>query len=85
MKYQGKSFNVLNQMKFFLHPTSEFFPVRFETIGKQVLLTFMYSEAAYPIWQLSLSSLLFPAATLFIAFSLLLLRHGEGGGGANKV
>lgn len=68
-------------MKYFLHPISEFFPVRFETIEKQVLLTFIYSEAAYPIWQLSLPSLLFPAATLILAFSLFLLHHREGRGG----
>lgn len=71
-------------MKFCLHPIREFFPVRFGTIGKQVLLTSIYSEAAYPIWQFSLPSLLFPAAALILAFSLFLLYHREGGREGSK-
>lgn len=67
-------------MKFFPLPISESFLLRFEAIRKQVLLIFIYSEAAYPIWQLSLPSLLSPAVPLISAFSRFLLHHWEGEG-----
>lgn len=69
-------------MKFFPHPISEFFSLRFQAVAKQVLLIFIYSEAAYPIWQLPLPSLLSPAAALILAFLVFLLhqRDGEGSG-----
>ena len=48
-------------------------------LGETVLLIFIYSEAAYPVWQLSLPFLLPRAAnaTLILAFSLFFLHHRE--------
>lgn len=69
-------------MKYFPHPVGEFFLLSFEAIGKQIWLIFIYSEAAYPVGQLSLPSLLSLAAALILAFSPFLLhrRDGEGRG-----
>lgn len=58
----------------------KFFLLQLEAIGKQLLLIFISSATAYPIWQLSFPPLVSPAATLPSAFSLFRHYHQEGAG-----